>query len=99
KWEDVTIETTAYAIQAVAAVEPRHPMIPKATEWLLSKRTGNRWHSTKDTAAAIATLLQVAGLGGAAEAVGDHESKPIAESLLKKIGITLNGRDRREILV
>jgi hypothetical protein len=99
KWEDVTIETTAYALQALAAVEPRSPIIPKATEWLLSKRCGNRWRSTKDTAVAIATLLEVTGLGGVAEAVGDAEPRAGEKSLLKKIGVTLNGGERREILV
>jgi uncharacterized protein YfaS (alpha-2-macroglobulin family) len=99
KWEDVTIETTAYAIQAVVAIEPQNPILPKATAWLLSKRSGNRWRSTKDTAVAIATLLQVDGLGAAAEAVGEQEPRAGETSLLKKIGVTLNGGERREILV
>jgi hypothetical protein len=100
KWDNVAIETTAYAVQALLAIEPGHPLIPKAVEWLLAQRQGNRWRSTKDTAVAIATLLQVAGLEKLAGAVA---VEPAADAnrtaLLRKVGVVLNGGERREILV
>jgi uncharacterized protein YfaS (alpha-2-macroglobulin family) len=99
KWDNVSIETTAYAIRALAAVDPKHALLPKATEWLLRQRKGNRWRSTKDTAEAITSLLEVASLGNVANAVergGKGEKYPV---LARKIGVTLDGKTRREILV
>jgi uncharacterized protein YfaS (alpha-2-macroglobulin family) len=99
KWDNVSIETTAYAIQALLAVDPRHPLIPKATEWLLGQRQGNHWHSTKDTAVAIATLLQATNLDSLAGAVGGEAGGQKRGAMLKKIGVTLNGGERRDMLV
>jgi uncharacterized protein YfaS (alpha-2-macroglobulin family) len=99
KWDDVSIETTAYAMQALTAVDPRSPLIAKGREWLLAQRTGNRWRSTKDTAVAIATLIQINDLEALAGAVGAERKEVRKETLFKKIGVTLNGGERREILV
>ncbi len=100
KWDDVAIETTAYAVQALLAIDPGNPLIPKAVEWLLAQRQGNRWRSTKDTAVAIATLLRTAGLDALADAVGRDPGKGgAAPRVLRKVGVVLNGGERREILV
>lgn len=100
KWDNVAIETTAYAVQALLAVEPSNPIIPKAVEWLLAQRQGNRWRSTKDTAVAITTLLRAASLETLAGAVGQEPSKEGQKpQILRKVGVILNGGERREILV
>lgn len=99
KWDDVSIETTAFAIQAFAAVDPHHPLIGKARNWLLNQRNGNQWRSTKDTAVAIATLIQINDLGMLAGAVGVERKEERKEKLYKRIGVTLNGGDQREILI
>ncbi len=99
KWDKVSIETTAYAIQALVATDPRSPLIPKAAAWLLAQRQGNRWRSTRDTAVAIATLLQVTSLdlvAGAVAAGAPEENRP---ALPKRVGVALNGRARQEVLV
>ena len=90
KWDDVSIETTAYAIQALAAVNPGHPLIPEAVGWLLAQRQGPRWRSTKDTAVAIATLLQVTDLERLSGAVAVPGDAP-REASLKRIAVVLNG--------
>lgn len=100
KWDNVAIETTAYSVQALLAVDPKNPLIPKAVEWLLAQRQGNRWRSTKDTAVAIATLLRAASLGTLADAVGAEPGKEARRpEVLRKVGVILNGGERREILV
>ena len=99
KWDNVSIETTAYAIRALAAVDPDHPLIPKAVDWLLAQRQGNRWRSTKDTAVAIVTLLKVTDLGriaGAVEVKNDGARKP---ANLKRIGVRLGAGLPQEILL
>ncbi len=99
KWENVDVETTCYAIQALAAVDPGNALIPRATEWLLAQRNGNRWRSTKDTAVAIATLLRVADLEAIAGAVGADAApeKGERQAVLKRIGVRLNGGAPQEL--
>ena len=53
RWRDNTIATTAYGLKALVQSNPRHPLVPKVIRYLLSQRQGNRWRSTKDTAAVI----------------------------------------------
>jgi uncharacterized protein YfaS (alpha-2-macroglobulin family) len=57
KWENVDVETTAYCLKAVCAIAPESPVIPDAVTWLMSRRNGNKWGSTKDSAAAILALV------------------------------------------
>lgn len=52
-WTDNAIESTAYALKALVMENPKHPLIPKVIQYLLTERQGNRWTSTKDTAAVI----------------------------------------------
>lgn len=99
RWEPMGIETTAYALQALVAVEPGHALIPMGREWLLSRRSGNRWHSTKDTAVAISTLLQITGMERLGAAVSGDGKGAAKGEFLKKVGVSLNGGEPREILV
>ncbi len=99
KWDNVSIETTAYAIQALAAIDPKNDLIPKAAGWLLAQRQGNRWRSTKDTAVAIAALLQATNLEVLAGAVGGDAGGAEGPALPKKVGVRLGPGEIREILV
>ena len=99
RWESGTIETTSYALQAIAAIEPRHPLLAQGREWLLSARLGNRWRSTKDTAVAIATLLQITSLDRLGAAVEGDQKAAAKEKFLKRIGVSMNGGEPRELIV
>lgn len=57
-WADNRIETTAYALLAILAVEPDHPVAPQVVRWLSEARMGNAWTSTKDTAIAVMALTE-----------------------------------------
>jgi alpha-2-macroglobulin len=98
-WENLSIETTAYALQALVAVDPKHRLIPVGREWLLSQRIGNRWRSTKDTAVAISALLKITSLDRLGAAVANDGRNAGREAFLKRIGVSLNGGEPREILV
>lgn len=98
-WDNVSIETTAYAVQALVEADPRSPLIPKAAAWLLAQRRGNRWRSTRDTAVAIETLLRVTTLELVAGAVAAEASQEERPALPKRVGVMLNGRARHELLV
>lgn len=55
-WMDNTIETTAYVLKAIMAVDQESAIAPKVVRYLVSRRNGNHWYSTKDTAAAVMAL-------------------------------------------
>jgi hypothetical protein len=56
-WADNEVQITATALEAVARIEPRSALIPKASSWLLAQRRGPQWISTQDTAAVILSAL------------------------------------------
>lgn len=52
------VETTARSLKALAIVEPTHPLIPKVLRYLLEKKRGDSWFSTRDTAFALVAMTQ-----------------------------------------
>ncbi len=50
------VETTAFALRAMLALEPGNTRIPGMAAWLMSRRRGPRWISTRDTGAAVIAL-------------------------------------------
>ena len=59
------VETTAWVAGALLAADPRHADLAGAVRWLLGQRVdGERWHSTRDTAACVAFLTRYATATG-----------------------------------
>lgn len=59
-WGDASVDATATAVQALAAVRPDDPLLDRALRWLLAnRRHGASWRSTKQTAMALYGLLAV----------------------------------------
>lgn len=59
-WNDDQIEATAYGLNAIAKLRPNDPIVAKIVNWLLLERKGDRWRSTKDTAAIVKAALDLA---------------------------------------
>jgi len=55
-WQDDQVETTANAIKAIYMAKPNHEVLPLAIRWLMSKREGEAWHNTRQTAMSIYAL-------------------------------------------
>ncbi|HEX8072548.1 MAG TPA: MG2 domain-containing protein [Pyrinomonadaceae bacterium] len=56
--EDDSLEATAVSIKALAQVNPRSDLLPKAARWLVANRKyGSYWLSTKQTAFAVYGLI------------------------------------------
>lgn len=72
-WTDNKIETTAFVLQALVMHNPKHPLIPKAIQYLMSVRQGNRWTSTKDTAAVVYAFAYYLKASGELSAQYDFE--------------------------
>jgi hypothetical protein len=98
KWEDVAIETTAFAVLALLEIDPKNGQIAPAVAWMVGQQADGRWKSTKDTAVAVhAILAHTVATGG--------ELDPLAQAiegkrpeLLKKVVVRVNG-EAREILI
>ncbi|MBL8820107.1 MAG: hypothetical protein JNL58_29050 [Planctomyces sp.] len=63
------IETNAWLLRVLIAIEPKNPLAPKLVNWLASNRTNGRfWRSTKDTALAITAISEYLILAGVKKA-------------------------------
>ncbi|MFC4456375.1 alpha-2-macroglobulin family protein [Deinococcus sonorensis] len=73
-WDDNNIQVTAAALEAIATLDPRSPLIPGVSQWLLSTRRGPQWVSTQDTSSVIIAALALKPENSAA-------SRPVTASL------------------
>ena len=51
------VEASALALKALAARDPRNPLLERVARWLVLNRTAGYWYSTKQTAIALQGLL------------------------------------------
>ena len=70
-WTENRFETTAMALRAIVSVDPKDPLIPQVTEWLVRHRRGGLWDTTRDSAAAVHALVDVLRETGEARATFD----------------------------
>jgi len=57
-WASDDIETTALALQAVLKVSPDDPRAYQIVRWLMSRRQGDHWYSTRDTAMVLYAMTE-----------------------------------------
>lgn len=58
EWTSDPIETTAYALQLYARVDPSSPRVAQIVNFLRSQRRGDWWFTTKDSAAAAVAIAE-----------------------------------------
>jgi len=58
-WNKDSVETTAWVIKALNFFEPNSKTVHKALRWLISKKEGNRWKSTRDTSAVVMAICDM----------------------------------------
>jgi len=58
RWEDDPIETTAYALRFVHAMDANDPHVARVVRWLRAQQRGSWFATTKDTAAAIYAMSE-----------------------------------------
>ncbi len=62
---DNSFETTAYALKALANLDPKSDLLPRAARWLMEHRSdGYYWESTEQTATAIYGLIDYLRISG-----------------------------------
>ena len=55
-WSDSPVESTAFALRALMAVDPQNELVEPTMNWLVKNRRGNQWSNTKDTAISVLAL-------------------------------------------
>lgn len=86
-WWNNDIETNAWTLKAMVAIDPKNELGPRLVKWLLNnRRNGYYWRSTRDTAQTIAAMVDFMQATG--------ESNP-------EYALTVNvdGRPMREVTV
>jgi uncharacterized protein YfaS (alpha-2-macroglobulin family) len=56
RWSDGGVESTAFALRAILAIDPQNKLIEPVTNWLVKNRRGAQWSNTRDTAITVMTL-------------------------------------------
>jgi uncharacterized protein YfaS (alpha-2-macroglobulin family) len=80
RWHDGPVESTAFALQAIVAVDPQNALVEPVMNWLFKNRRGARWNNTRDTAVALLALNdylkrsgELSGDAGFTLSVNGHE--------------------------
>jgi uncharacterized protein YfaS (alpha-2-macroglobulin family) len=55
-WSDSGVETTAFALRALMAIDPTNALVEPTANWLIKNRRGAQWNNTRDTAIAVLAL-------------------------------------------
>lgn len=57
-WQGDEIETNAWMLLAHARIDPHGDLNEPLARWMVNNRSGNRWKSTRDTAASVLALCE-----------------------------------------
>ncbi len=86
-WWNNDIETNAWTLKAIVAIDPQNDLAPRLVKWLLNnRRHGYYWRSTRDTALTIAAMVDYMQASG--EAAPDYA-----------LTVSIDGRPMKEIRV
>jgi hypothetical protein len=70
-WSEGAVESTAFTLRALLAVDPKHPLVAPTMSWLVKNRRGSQWKSTRDTAICVLAMCDyLKATGEASEAIG-----------------------------
>ncbi|HID86814.1 MAG TPA: hypothetical protein EYP55_05475 [Anaerolineae bacterium] len=91
--------TTALVLQALLALDPENPLIPKAVRWLMRNRLGGYWRTTQETAATIIALADYLAVSGELEADYRYQVIVNGEPLGEEVVTRENVAEHREFVV
>ncbi|MFZ2492994.1 MAG: alpha-2-macroglobulin family protein, partial [Thermoanaerobaculia bacterium] len=84
RWWDGPVESTAFALRALVAVDPKHPLVEPAMNWLVKNRRGAQWSSTKETAIAVLALNDYVRASGELASEGSYEIQVNGTAIAKQ---------------
>jgi alpha-2-macroglobulin len=56
RWSDGGVESTAMALRAFVAIDPKNELVPAIAHWLIRNRRGAQWSNTRDSAISVLAL-------------------------------------------
>jgi hypothetical protein len=68
RWSGSAVETTAMLLESQLALNPRDPLVSSLAEFLVRKRSGRWWNTTRGTAAVVTALADYASATGELDA-------------------------------
>ncbi|MHB0999602.1 MAG: MG2 domain-containing protein [Armatimonadota bacterium] len=86
-WDNNSVEATAYGLRAMIRRNPQSPKVEEIVRWLTMKRSGDRWTSTKDTAAVVYALAEYV------------RSRPEFKNVSYTADISVNGKKQKSIAI
>ena len=84
RWSEGPVETTAFVLRALLAIDPDHPLVEPAANWLIRNRRGAQWSNTRDTAISVLTLGDYLTRGGELSSEIDYEVRVNGRSLVRR---------------
>jgi uncharacterized protein YfaS (alpha-2-macroglobulin family) len=68
RWSGSAVETTAMLLETVLASDPKDPLAPSLAEFLVRKRSGRWWNTTRGTAIVVKALADYVSATGESKA-------------------------------
>lgn len=56
RWSSGGVETTAFALRAMLAIDPKNKLVEPVMNWLIKNRRGANWSNTRDTAIVVLAM-------------------------------------------
>ena len=83
RWSNGGVETTAFVLRALLAINPESKFIEPATNWLIKNRRGSHWSNTRDTAITILAMNDYLKISGELESDLEYELMVNGKSIAK----------------
>jgi uncharacterized protein YfaS (alpha-2-macroglobulin family) len=89
-WSDGGVETTAFALRALLAIDPQNKLVEPVVNWLVKNRRGAQWNNTRDTAIVVLAMTDYLRVSGELTPDLEYELLVNGQSIAKK---KIIGRD------
>ncbi|MBI4656045.1 MAG: hypothetical protein HY746_04755 [Elusimicrobia bacterium] len=84
-WYNDTVEKHAFILRTLLFLKPKDKRIEPMLKWLLFNRKGNEWKSTRTTAAAVYSILDILKTRGALDKPDNYSMKWADENYAVKV--------------
>jgi alpha-2-macroglobulin len=84
RWSDSDVESTAFALRAMLAIDPTNALVDPVSNWLIKNRRGAQWNNTRDTAITVLAMNDYLRVSGELKADIEYEVFVNGTSIAKK---------------
>lgn len=83
-WSDSDVESTAFALRALLAIDPKNALVEPVSNWLIKNRRGAQWNNTRDTAITVLAMNDYLRVSGELKPDVEYEVFVNGTSIAKK---------------